>query len=258
MKHTFFLIAFFSFLSTIVAQNDLVFNQVILLELSNSSSTYTVPEGKVWKVTYGQGGTNFNVNGEMWSCGTLGSHKNTPIWFPAGSVFSRTPNGSSPSGSSSVIVLNILEFNLVALSSSGGGSSSDSGFSSEGLEFSNVINFESSQISTSGGNGGVTTYTAGNFTIPDGKVWKITSIMVTRQGLGSTTVNLGPCTCSGIINNTMVYDNNVNVSGLDSQIYTPYWLTAGNHTLKISDNNSASASERFIISYSAIEYNLPE
>jgi hypothetical protein len=254
MKHTFFLIAFFSFLSTIVAQNDLVFNQVILLELSNSSSTFTVPEGKVWKVTYGQGGDNFTVNGEMWSLGRLGSHKNTPIWFPAGSIFTRTPtNGADPS-----FVLSILEFNLVALSSSGGGSSSGSGFSSEGLEFSNVINFESSQISTSGGNGGVTTYTAGNFTIPDGKVWKITSIMVTRQGLGSTTVNLGPCTCSGIINNTMVYDSNINFSGLSSQKYTPYWLTAGNHTLKISDNNSASATEIFIISYSAIEYNLPE
>lgn len=248
MKHTFFLIAFFSFLSTSVAQNDLVFNQVILLELSNSSSTSTVPEGKVWKVTYGQGGTNFNVNGEIWSIGTLGSHKNTPIWFPAESVFTRTP------GSGSVDVLNILEFNLVALSSSGG-SSSGTGFSSEGLEFSNVINFESSQVTIFGNR--YATETAGSFTIPDGKVWKITNVMVTKEGTGAIGF-LTSCTCSGIIDNTIVYDNKVTSASLNSQRYTPYWLTAGTHTLKISDNNAASEVERFTISYSAIEYNLPE
>jgi len=257
MKHTFFLIAFFSFLSTSVAQNDLVFNQVILLELSNSSSTNTVPEGKVWKVTYGQGGTNFNVNGEMWSCGTLGSHKNTPIWFPAGSVFTRTPNGSNPSGSSSVDVLNILEFNLVALSSSGGGSGSGTGLGTEGLELSNVISFESNLITTPSGGGG--SYIAGNFTIPDGKVWKIVSAVVT--GKAGPNGYLSACQCSGFIDNTMVFysDYKLNLYGTDSYTYTPYWLTAGNHTLKISDGPSGAASGfTFLMSFSAIEYNLPE
>ena len=82
------------------AQSNLVFNQVILLELSNGSET-TVPEGKVWKVTYGQGGTIFKVNGDNWNVGALGSHKNTPIWFPAESVFTKYI------GSNSLNVLNI-------------------------------------------------------------------------------------------------------------------------------------------------------
>lgn len=103
----------------IQAQSNLVFNQVILLELSNGLET-TVPEGKVWKVTYGQGGTIFKVNGENWTVGVLGSHKNTPIWFPAESIFTKYI------GSNSINVLNILEFNVVAISSSGGGGSGGS------------------------------------------------------------------------------------------------------------------------------------
>lgn len=256
MKHTFFLIAFFSFINTSVAQNDLVFNEAKFVTLTtNPNNATTVPEGKVWKVeSYSTGrGNNYGgsllVNNESFIIPA-----DVPIvWIPAGSTI-RSGGTSSSDGYFGVDAINVLEFNVI--SASDGGGSSGTGFSSEGLEFSNVINFESSQVLTGGSQTG--TETAGSFIIPDGKVWKITSVMVTKQGSGGTGSYLTTCNCSGFIDNTIVYDNIVNTSGLDSQRYTPYWLTAGNHTLKISDNNNSSAGERFIISYSALEYNLPE
>jgi hypothetical protein len=256
MKHTFFLIAFFSFINTSVAQNDLVFNEAKFVTLAtNPNNATTVPEGKVWKVeSYSTGrGTGYGgsllVNNESFIIPV-----GVPIvWIPAGSTI-RTGGSSLSSGYIGVDAINVLEFNVI--SASDGGGSSGTGFSSEGLEFSNVINFESSQVITSSSQVG--TETAGSFTIPDGKVWKITNVMVTKQGTGGTGNYLTACSCSGFIDNTIVYDNITNFSGINPQRYTPYWLTGGNHTLKISDNNSSSAGERFIISYSAIEYNLPE
>lgn len=94
----------------IEAQSNLVFNQAIILELGAGA---TVPEGKVWKVTYGTSGYTFDVNGQPWSIGVLGSHKATPLWFPEGSVFTRN------TGSNRLEFLNILEFNVVPISSSG-------------------------------------------------------------------------------------------------------------------------------------------
>lgn len=94
----------------IEAQSNLVFNQAIILELGAGA---TVPEGKIWKVTYGTSGYIFDVNGQPWSIGGAGSHKATPLWFPEGSVFTRN------TGSSRLEFLNILEFNVVPISSSG-------------------------------------------------------------------------------------------------------------------------------------------
>lgn len=108
----------------IEAQSNLVFNQAIILQLSIAGAT--VPEGKIWKVTYGTGGSIFDVNGQSWSIGTLGSHKATPIWFPEGSVFTTTTSTSN----SKVWVLNILEFNVVPISSSSSTSTSSTGFTS--------------------------------------------------------------------------------------------------------------------------------
>lgn len=255
MKYTFFLIAFFSFLSTSVAQNDLVFNEAKFIAITSSpTNATTVPEGKVWKIesystSRGNGyGGSLLVDNEPFIIPV-----DVPIvWIPAGTTI-RSGDTSLSSGYLAVLAINVLEFNVTS-ASDGGGGSSGSGFSSEGLEFSNVINFESSQVTTGGSQTG--TETAGSFTIPDGKVWKITNVMVTKQGTGGSPY-LRACSCSGFIDNTIVYDNITNLS-LYPQRYTPYWLTAGNHTLKISDNNSSSAGERFIISYSAIEYNLPE
>lgn len=255
MKHTFFLIAFFSFINTSVAQNDLVFNEAKFVTLTtNPNNATTVPEGKVWKVeSYSTSrGNNYGgslvVNNESFIIPVA-----APIvWIPAGSTIL---SGASSLNQSYIAVdaINVLEFNVTS-ASDGGGGSSGTGFSSEGLEFSNVINFESSEINSTGGSNGLLTYVAGSLTVPDGKVWKITNVVVTRIKNGYKT----PCTCSGIIDNTIVYDNNVSTSGLDSQRYTPYWLPPGNYSLQISDTNSNSTSEGFIMSYSALEYNLPE
>ena len=105
MKKYFFIVFAIAFTAQINAQNNLVFNQVILLELTSSGTT--VPEGKVWKVEDGQLGNFYSVNGLTWSIGASGSYKNTPTWFPEGSVFKKYP------GSNSLNTLSILEFDVV-------------------------------------------------------------------------------------------------------------------------------------------------
>lgn len=102
----------------IEAQSNLVFNQAIILETSSAGSI--VPEGKVWKVVAGVQGVYFVVNGEPWSISTI----NKTIWFPEGTVITRYI------GSSSLEFLNILEFNVVPLSSSSSSSTSSTGFTS--------------------------------------------------------------------------------------------------------------------------------
>ena len=160
----------------IQAQSNLVFNQVILLELSNGLET-TVPEGKVWKVTYGQGGTIFKVNGENWTVGVLGSHKNTPIWFPAESVFTKYI------GSNSINVLNILEFNVVAISSGGGGSGGG-GVSSDGFAAIGIVDIEFNDTTA-----GTSNHLMGTITVPEGEIWKITDVSILHSNVpfGSST-----------------------------------------------------------------------
>lgn len=113
-----------AFAAQINAQNNLVFNQVILLELTSSGTT--VPEGKIWKVEDGQGGYVYSVNEEPWLVGASGSYKSTPTWFPEGSVFTKF------SGNNSINTLSILEFNVVPISSTGSGTV-DTGISNGAL-----------------------------------------------------------------------------------------------------------------------------
>ena len=115
MKKYFLTTLILAFTAQIYAQNNLVFNQVILLELTSSGTT--VPEGKVWKVQDGSGGYVYLVNGETWIVGGSGSYKSTPTWFPEGSVFTRF------NGSNRLSFLSILEFNLVDASTGSGGGS---------------------------------------------------------------------------------------------------------------------------------------
>lgn len=102
----------------IEAQSNLVFNQSIILQTSYAGAI--VPEGKVWKVNAGVQGTYFVVNGENWYI----TNTNNTIWFPEGSVITRY------NGSNSIEFLNILEFNVVPISSSSSSSTSSTGFTS--------------------------------------------------------------------------------------------------------------------------------
>lgn len=115
MKKYFLIALILAFTVQINAQNNLVFNSAILLELTSSGTT--VPEGKVWKVQDGSGGYSYLVNGEIWTVGGSGSYKSTPTWFPEGSVFTRY------TGPNRLSFLSILEFNVVPLSADTGSSS---------------------------------------------------------------------------------------------------------------------------------------
>jgi hypothetical protein len=223
------------------AQSNLVFNQVILLELSNGSET-TVPEGKVWKVTYGQGGTIFKVNGENWTVGVLGSHKNTPIWFPAESVFTKYI------GSNSINVLNILEFNVVAISSSSGGSGG--GVSADGLVFSGIIN----QFIPTSSVTGIGTV-AGSFTVPEGKIWKI-STMSHKKIAGSGDIIAFNGNLYVGMDGVPIYaiSSSINVN---SAITNNVILTPGTYELKWYASNGANHYCGTNTHLVAIEYNIP-
>tara|TARA_B110000027_G_C16020714_1_gene256236 strand:+ start:35 stop:760 length:726 start_codon:yes stop_codon:yes gene_type:complete len=223
------------------AQSNLVFNQVILLELSNGSET-TVPEGKVWKVTYGQGGNIFKVNGENWNVGVLGSHKNTPIWFPAESVFTKYI------GSNSINVLNILEFNVVAISSSSGGSGG--GVSADGLVFSGIIN----QFIPTSSVTGIGTV-AGSFTVPEGKIWKI-STMSHKKIAGSGDIIAFNGNLYVGMDGVPIYaiSSSINVN---SAITNNVILTPGTYELKWYASNGANHYCGTNTHLVAIEYNTP-
>ena len=223
------------------AQSNLVFNQVILLELSNGSET-TVPEGKVWKVTYGQGGTIFKVNGENWTVGVLGSHKNTPIWFPAESVFTKYI------GSNSINVLNILEFNVVAISSSSGGSGG--GVSADGLVFSGIIN----QFIPTSSVGGIGTV-AGSFTVPEGKIWKISTMTHKKIGGSGDIIAFNGSLYVGM-DGVPIYAISSSINA-NSAITNNVILTPGTYELKWYASNGANHYCGTNTHLVAIEYNTP-
>ena len=93
-------------------QNNLVFNKVLLVTLSSSEDT-TVPADKAWKVTGGNRTTYsyIKVDGEFWNIS--GTQNN--YWLPEGTNIRRH-------NSASVHQISVLEFNIVPISSSGGGS----------------------------------------------------------------------------------------------------------------------------------------
>ena len=107
------------------AQSNLVFNQALIVKLT-ASTEKIVPEGKVWKVeSMNVAGGNILVDDSEWAIAVGGSFRNMPAWFPAGTSLKRPGSGSISN------YLSVLEFNVVAISSSSGGSGGgDSGTNS--------------------------------------------------------------------------------------------------------------------------------
>ena len=102
------------------AQSNLVFNQALIVKLTTSTEQI-VPEGKVWKVeSMNVAGGNILVDDSEWAIAVGGSFRNMPAWFPAGTSLKRPGSGSISN------YLSVLEFNVVATSSSSGGSGGDS------------------------------------------------------------------------------------------------------------------------------------
>ena len=109
MKKYFLIAIILAFTAHINAQSNLVFNDVVT-QFINGGETYTVPEGKVWKITgYNSNSSTLQINGENPPMATA----NTPIWLKAGQYI----NVTSPNAR---VIASIIEFNVVAVSSGSG------------------------------------------------------------------------------------------------------------------------------------------
>lgn len=233
----------------IEAQNNLVFNQVLDFSVTLNSPA-TVPQGKVWKVEYitpqSFSGNNFRVNNSQGPYGLPLSASFDPsstnaIWFSEGTVL-------SSNAANQPVNLSVIEFNVVPISETSSGSGG--GLSSEGLEFNQVINYTiRTTVDLYGG-------VVDNIVIPEGKVWKITSVSLVNtsnvypnrlddvsdvgSSLGGITIFYRP---SNAGYSTSSYDN------------FPIWINSGAKDLVIG--RYATTGGLYMLSISAIEYNIP-
>ncbi len=122
MKSLFALIAVWIGFGLAHAQGSLQFNQALLLESSASSCTscWTVPAGKVWKLTSASGNSGTAVR--LWlnnkelgfianqACQGLGFdvHLIFPLWLPAGSTLGFSNLGSNRNAAFWGIEFNVL------------------------------------------------------------------------------------------------------------------------------------------------------
>ena len=125
MKKYFLTTLILTFAAQIYAQSNLVFNEVKIVTLPVSGGV-TVPEGKVWKVeSINNAGQNYkasiDVDGELFSV-----PNERVFWLNGGSSVSQGDESLS-SGVSKATKLNVIEFNVVAVSSGSGGGGSGSG-----------------------------------------------------------------------------------------------------------------------------------
>ena len=232
MKKIITLIIIICTTTLIQAQGDLVFNKALILEMNFTD--ITVPEGKVWKVQGTNGGGIVSVNNSsftLYQC----------LWMPEGFSFRKASSGSQATA------VNVLEFNLVPLSSSSsiGGTA---GSSAEGLEFNKVINIQE-QVTTDNYGSPI-----GSFEIPEGKVWKITKATLNLArpdqlyylGISSTLMGMFLCEIM-IFNSSSQANYNSN----------PVWINSCTKELVIrrADNSGLTPLR---ITISAIEYNIPE
>jgi uncharacterized protein (TIGR02145 family) len=108
------------------SQNDLVFNRVLNFKL-NANETVTVPTAKAWKIE-GASETQIIISNESPAYGSAVDNQNhfastgthNAIWLGAGSILHSKNGGTQP------MSFSILEFNVVAASSSSGGSTGSS------------------------------------------------------------------------------------------------------------------------------------
>ena len=233
------------------SQNDLVFNRVLNFKL-NINETATVPTGKAWKIEGASNsqititnenpayGSAVNIQEEFGYTGSANA-----IWLGAGSILHAVQAGSQQQSFS------ILEFNVVAISSSSGGSGS--GVSADGLKFSQVINY-------SGTYNFPTNYTGHiyeTFEIPEGKVWKITSVTVAKmQGVSSTyDTAVRPSSAVGIQLGGIVI-HLVSGGGAAYPEVHPIndtWINSGSKELFVTSYGANTK-----VSFTAIEYTIPE
>ena len=227
------------------AQNNLVFNQVLDFRVTNSVSV-TVPEGKVWKVEHTSSGQIFATKTDVpYGVGLDNSSYNgtaqgqNAIWFSEGTVLATT---------SSNLHLSILEFNVVPISTTTGGSGG--GVSADGLVFSGIIN----QFIPTSSVTGIGTV-AGSFTVPEGKIWKI-STMSHKKIAGSGDIIAFNGSLYVGMDGVPIYaiSSSINVN---SAITNNVILTPGTYELKWYASNGANHYCGTNTHLVAIEYNIP-
>lgn len=230
------------------AQNNLVFNQVLILDFTNNGAEpYIVPEGKVWKVESATLGSTFKVDGNTWTMGDLGSYRMGPIWIPENSALS--------GGSSDADFISVLEFDVVPTSTGIGSGTGGGGVSSDGLVFSEVINQFIPTSSVTGAFGTV----AGSFIVPEGKIWKIHKM--THNKISSSTG--GFISLNGSLYVSMdgipIYGIST-INNIISNTTANTILTPGTYELKWYQGSGAGGPfySGTITHLVAIEYNIPQ
>lgn len=232
------------------SQSNLVFNQVLNFRLNNAT-TVTVPDGKVWKVEHASGPnsssliasnqeTSYGLPLNSSSYHLLSSQNNNATWFSEGTILS--------SGTS--CILSILEFDVVPVSTSSTGSG---GLSSEGLEFNQVINYSNNFIVDGYGE------IIDTIDVPQGKVWKITRATLIRSNPPGNFDEYRPTDVS----NAAIYLGGILIfyrpptTGYSTSSYDnyPIWINSGTKEISVGDNDNAT--HRYLVSFTAIEYNTP-
>tara|TARA_B110000027_G_scaffold133177_1_gene161008 strand:+ start:838 stop:1572 length:735 start_codon:yes stop_codon:yes gene_type:complete len=202
------------------AQSNLVFNQALAFSLTGGSSTAVVPEGKVWKFESWTGNLRVTTSGSEYGSdvfiGSAVYNNSRAVWLPQGTTIYGQDGIPQQNFS-------ILEFNVVAISSSGGGGSGG-GVSADGFTASGIINLEFSGTNSSGNLGTITDL--GNLTVPEGKIWKL--------GSNSFSIGSDPSTLSF----GSGYSGNLYVDGFYVSSTSPLYLSAG--TYEVTGKSSAS------------------
>lgn len=237
MKKIITLIIIICTTTLIQAQGDLVFNKALILELSFTD--ITVPEGKVWKVQGTNGGVNVSVNNSSFNL-------YQGLWMPEGFTFSKASSGSQAAA------VNVLEFDVVPLSSSSN-SGATAGFSAEGLEFNKVINYQVNESATTTYGGPI-----GSIEIPEGKVWKITRVTITTSSNTTYPYRTQDVSSVGLYLGDILIFYRPSTNGYSNSSYDSYpvWINSGTKQLAIG--RMASSGAEYRITISAIEYNIPE
>lgn len=240
------------------AQNNLVYNQTINLEL-NLGQEVVVPEGKTWKIEFidveEPNGINSFQIGILNSSGQYNIHV---VYTVANTIADAhliwLKEGSKIIGGGTPVFVSALEFNIVPTSTGTGSVTGGGGVSSDGLVFSGVINQFIPTSSVAGSFGTV----AGSFTVPEGKIWKINNM--THNKISSSTG--GFVSLNGALYVSMdgipiyVIGQNKNVV---SDTTTNTILTPGTYELKWYQGSGAGGPFYCgtITHLVAIEYNLP-
>ena len=248
MKRLTFLLIFVA--SFGYSQSNLVFNRVLNFKLT-SSQTATVPAGKVWKVENftnqsGNVADQFYLDTSDADFGspsiTSGYIDGVVVWLKEGSDIRGYPAGT---------LFSILEFDVVPVSTTSTGSG---GLSSEGLEFNQVINYSNNIIVSGTGEINDT------IVVPEGKVWKLTRVTLTKAYNPTSNFVYEPEDAS----NAAIYLGGILIfyrpptSGYSTSSYNSYpiWINSGTKELAVGDNDTIDT--RYLVTFTGIEYNIPQ